>query len=48
MNEQLDQRTEHADAWPMPSPDVRRELEPPVLVVTESEWPVSPQARVAA
>jgi hypothetical protein len=40
MNEQLDQPTELGDGWPMPSPDVLREIEPPALAPVE-EWPVS-------
>ena len=47
MNEQTDADAEKVNGWPLPSPDVQRELEAPELVWSEPEqaatgWPTRP------
>ena len=46
MNDQFDESAKDFEGWPLPSVDVLRELEPPVLVWAEPEpaasWPLRP------
>jgi hypothetical protein len=48
MNEGSDHSTNEIDGWPLPSPDVVRELEPPALVWSEPESPASWPTRLTA
>lgn len=49
MSERNDDNANDAGAWPLPSQDVLRELEPPALVSPESDaaasWPIRRSAR---
>ena len=48
MGEPLEQHTGEIDGWPLPSPEVLRELEAPQLEWSEPEWPVSLPTRRSA
>ena len=49
MSEQQDANATDTDLWPLPSPDVLRELDPPAVDWLETEpvsrWPLRPPAR---
>jgi hypothetical protein len=48
MSEHTDSNANDADGWPLPSRDVLRELEPPVLVWSEPEPAATPRTRPTA